>query len=1028
IDIVEHQWPMTKLLTEYQTHFVSRRPADSEGLAEIHVVAAREKWGRNANPPPAKRRWYAKYLSSLLNLFNVMLLDDTDVLWISIVLLVVAFANAAIETYQTIKISSLLRSYNEMISPVCHVIRNKTLMDVHHDDLVPGDLILFRPGERVPADCVLVACSNFNIDSSALTGETEPLRKMVIEKGAPETCPHMEASNLLFSGCNVLSGEAYGLVIRTGPRSMIGRIAKLSGRASTKTSRVPLNREIRRFGHTITLLALATAIVLFTIAMALRRSFRNSLQVALGILLAWVPQGLAVTVTLILSISAGRMIHKSILVKDLHGVETLGAITMLATDKTGTLTRNAMQVTHLWTNGILAWAGIGGPDQCPKGERYLRRDEPGLQNVLHCSVLCANIQVERSGENNSEVTYRGDATETGLMRFVASRLQNWDSLRKLYPSVFSISFSSTSKYQLSIHRKSHAQGGLTLYAKGAPEVIMGFCDKIMLDGREAPLTPAHLAAYQEMQNTMSANGSRLIAFAQRPLDSMRFPDNYAFSTDKNNIPTSGLCLLGIVALEDPLKDRVKESIGIMRSAGIRVVMITGDHPRTAEAVSRKCNILTGRTRAEVAEAQGVREADLNPGQYNAWIISGKDMLTMTPRDWLHVWLCEEVIFARINPLQKVEIVARAREAGHIVGVTGDGVNDAAALKEADLGIAMNRTGSQVSKDAADMIVLDDQFASIATGILEGRLIFHNLKKAIQYSLSHIMAEIIPYVCAILFGLPFSLTFLQILVVDLGFELFLTLSFAWDPVEDQAAMMTMPPRRPFNPDLLRPGRRRRCDQPRTGPERRCSGSVAGREQRRNQATAQPLHRIHGRVTNDAYAATLLAGTAHNALVDRELLYWAYLEAGMLEFCAAYLTFLVVFSKLGFNLSDLHRAAVGEYFRSSSPVFVTNHGLEISAAAQVSALCQAQSAYYLSILIMQIWNSFCCKARIRLPYGLFMFRNTKTIISIVGSALFAIGVVYIPFMNAVFRTSYQLNPLFLFIPFGFGAFLLCYATLR
>ncbi|KAG1087574.1 hypothetical protein G6F42_020557 [Rhizopus arrhizus] len=491
------------------------------------------------------------------------------------------------------------------------------------------------------------------------------------------------------------------------------------------------------------------------------------------------------------------MAARNVLVKDLQGVETLGAITLLATDKTGTLTRNQMTVTYVWTcltmRNVMDKQNQTGPIL----------EEPGVRDMLNICTLNTKAKFDRVDVPVSQRQILGDATETGLVRFAGEQLgKQFDTLPDEYPKVFEIPFNSDNKWAMTIHEKKHANGSLTLYVKGAPERVLNLCDRILLeDGSSVPLSDEHRAAFQETYAYMAGQGHRVLAFAQDLLPENEYPSGFKFDKSAKNYPMSGMTFVALCSLEDPPKHGVREAIGKCREAGIKVMMVTGDHPLTAEAIGRKINLMVGDTKALAAQRLNRPEDEVPESEYNSIVIHGDTIDALTDDDWDVIFSKDEIIFARTSPKHKLEIVKRAQSMRHIVGVTGDGVNDAPALKKADLGIAMNISGSDVSKDAAAMILLDDNFASIVHGIEEGRLIFVNLKKSIQYTISHSMPEVIPNLLYVIVPLPLPLSAILILVIDLGFELFAALTFAWDKPESEGGLMKMPPRKPVNPDSI-----------------------------------------------------------------------------------------------------------------------------------------------------------------------------------------------------------------------------------
>ncbi|KAI8822055.1 uncharacterized protein EV422DRAFT_550424 [Fimicolochytrium jonesii] len=1112
---------MKDLVAKHSTHVELKNPQKSQGLPQQEATKRLAKYGPNQITPPRRTPAVWRFVQCLGNLFNVLLgaagigylityaikpVDYFENAYIGCILIGVAFINAGIEFYELQKIAAILASFTSLITAHAEVVREGKLETVQARYLVPGDLAYVRAGGKVPADLIIVHASDCKLDMSSLTGETEPVGRQALERGSPEGVEAIDAPNVAFNGSVVVSGEAYGIVVKTGDSTVLGQIASLT--KAEKKRRSPLSSEIHRFCHTISVLATLTALIFFLFAVARTRNTNYALNFGIGILVAWIPQGLAVTVTMLLTIAGRRMADRNVLVKDLHGVETLGAITMLATDKTGTITKNEMTVTNVFTNNMMWYAGPGGAKECPVGERPLRMDASGISVILHMAATCTTARFDRTDVKPEErhIANRavlGDATEAGLLRWAASKLINIDKLPSLYPKVFELPFTSDTKCHLTIHRKGHMSGGLTLHMKGAPEVIWSRCTTIWVEGKVVPITEFERKKWADGHAKMCERGHRVLAFAMLQLSGAKYPDNWKFEREKENYPTSDLTFVGLVSLEDPPKSGVRQVIGTMRTAGIKVLMVTGDHPMTGEAVARKVNIITSPEPSYLDSPQDLPIASPSRGKdASCVVVSGSVIPHLTDSDWLHILLHEEIVFARTSPMQKLDLVTRAQALGHIIGVTGDGINDAAALKKADLGIAMNKTGSDVSKEAAGMILLDDDFATIAKGIIEGRLIFWNLKKAIKYSLSHIMAEVVPYLLYVLVPIPQALTSIQILAVDLGFELFMTISFAFDPPEDAELLMKLPPRRPVTQESIittmharrmqRDARRRALDKTISaeagdaGPEEDADeGGVRSSSQEGTPlglAGYTESHMLMNRLV-DENAELLMEdiqgregdGAASDAaalrirskyerlwfevrailtqpgywraqyrawrdltqgfivgerLVDGEVMSWAYLEAGLIECCGAIATFFaVLWFSFGISGLDAVRAQKGKkYFLPHSPDFELSSGAILEGDSQFQALKQAQSSFYLSILIIQIWNLFACKARLRLPFGKFMVENPKTWFAIFGGTAVGFFIVYMPFTNAVFLTSMNLDPIYLLIPMSFGGLLLVYSIVR
>lgn len=673
-----------------------------------------------------------------------------------------------------------------MIPTKCNAIRNGTVAIVNAKELVPGDIVFVRMGDKVPADIYVFAASDFKVDNSSLTGESEPQER--VPRNTHEN--PLEATNVAFNSTLAVSGECYGVVIRTGDSTVIGQIAGLTAGESKRKS--PMSEEIERFVRILGTVAMICAIIFFVVAYVQYKSISNALATGIGILVAWVPQGLPATVTILLTIAAKRMSTQNVLVKDLQGVETLGAITMLATDKTGTLTRNQMTVANIWTH-FSQFCAMNDSKPMDDDEKAFDSSVKGIQLVMMISALCSRSKFDRVDVPFDQRIIIGDATEAGLFRLAYQKLKDFEKLADMYPKNVELPFNSETKWHLSIHKKPHANGSFVVFMKGAPERVLKVCNGILNDeGNRVPLEDQHKKMFTNSYELMAGKGHRVLAFAYLELDRKSYPDDYVFDKEKKNFPMSELTFVGLASLEDPPKHGVREAIGYCRRAGVKVVMVTGDHPLTAEAIGRKINLMISDTKARIAKRTGVPIESVKESDAKAIVIHGEQIDFLTEEDWDNIFSKDEIIFARTSPKHKLDIVKRAQSIGHIVGVTGDGVNDSPALKKADLGIAMNISGSDVSKEAASMILLDDNFASTVNGIREGRLIFANLKKAIQYVLTHIIPEVIPQLLFIIVPIPAGLNALQILVIDLGFELFAALQFAWELPESDS-LMKLPPR-------------------------------------------------------------------------------------------------------------------------------------------------------------------------------------------------------------------------------------------
>ncbi|RKP07220.1 hypothetical protein THASP1DRAFT_17398 [Thamnocephalis sphaerospora] len=1031
LDITEHLMTLDEVCQLYHVSVDGARAADSTGLSQETAARLLEEHGPNVLTPPKRRHPLLVYLAYLISLFNVLLIvagilvyilyginpaDNAANLYLGAILFGVAFVNAFIEFYQHQKTEAILSSFLNMIPQKCYAIRDGKLNQYSAADLVPGDVVFVRMGDKLPADLRIFASSELKVDNSSLTGESEP------QPRTPENDQKnpLEAPNICFNGTLAVAGEGYGIVIRTGDHTVLGQIAGMT--AGEKANPSPLSVEIERFVKIIATIAALTGLIFFIVGMAMYNNVSFCLNFAIGVCVSWVPEGLPSTMTMLLTIAAKRMAARNVLVKDLQGVETLGAITMLATDKTGTLTRNQMTVTFIWSSQTFYSALRGLRDDSSP----LTPDAPGIPEILHISTLCSRAKFDRTDVPIEERQVLADATESGLIRFAGKNLENFDDMQNIYPKVFEIPFNSDNKWALTIHRKKHANGSLTLYIKGAPERVLRLCSTILSNDGPEPLTDAHMEKYNEVYEYMASKGHRVLAFAQLLLPGDQYPEDFAFSNDPKlrNYPAGDYCFVGVVSLEDPPKHGVREAIGRCRAAGVQVMMVTGDHPLTAEAIGRKINLMLSETKPQVAKRLGRPLESIEEHEYQAVVVHGESIDTFTDADWDSVFSKNEIIFARTSPRHKLEIVRHAQSIGHIVGVTGDGVNDSPALKKADLGIAMNVSGSDVSKEASAMILLDDNFASTVNGIEEGRLIFTNLKKSIQYTISHSMPEVLANLLYIIVPLPLPLSAILILVIDLGFEMCAALSFAWEKPETKQGLMKLPPRKPVTASSVNRLRRAlaRALPEITDPE---SGEV-----KTHPWFARFRHRIGELFSAAWWHDRREAAGEEEVLVDGNVLSWAYLEIGIIETIGAFVSYFVALYRLGITPAIAQKAAAdfGEYFVKNAPPLEIGDGRTLNADEQIEALAQAQTCYYMAVMIIQLFNMFASKCRLRLPFGRFMFSNRANFYGGAAGAAIGIFVSYAPFMNVAFGTSYK-TPVYLhLIPVAFGIFVIFYATMR
>ncbi|OMH78809.1 Sodium/potassium-transporting ATPase subunit alpha-2 [Zancudomyces culisetae] len=1044
VGIKEHLMSLEELCAKLQTQANAEKPETSEGLTHEKAKHLLEVNGPNILTPPKTKSNFTIFMECLLNLFNILLLiagvlqyillaidfkNNKASIYIGIILMAVAFINATIEYVQLKSSTNLLKSFLNMIPANSNVVREGKIKEISAADLVVGDICLVKMGNKVPADIYVFKSSELQVDNSSLTGESEPQER---HPGNTMQNP-LEATNLIFNGTLCVSGSCYGIVIQTGDNTVLGQIAELTSGEQDRES--PLAMEIRKFVHIISAIAIISAIVFFILGMVKYGDIALCVNFAIGMFVAWIPEGLLATVTMLLTFAAKRLMHRHVLVKSLKGVDTLGAITLLATDKTGTLTRNQMTVTYVWSDGKLKTTTKSvGENLDPINDP----EERGVKEVLMISTLCSGITFDSTDVPVEKRVLIGDATESGLTRFAGTCLPNYDDIQKQYPKKFEIPFNSANKWMLTVHEfetTENSQGKvLRMMVKGAPERVLKLCSKILLNGEYVDLNEKEIADYTETYEYMAGKGHRVLGFAQLDLDIEKYPLDYEFDKKAQNYPTQGFNFIGLASLEDPPKHGVREAIGKLRGAGVQVIMVTGDHPLTAEAIGRKINLIVGETKKDVAKRTQRRIEDIDEDEYDAVVLHGEQLADMSDDDWDAVFRKPEVIFARTSPKNKLEIVSRAQALGHVVGVTGDGVNDSPALKRADLGIAMNESGSDVSKDAASMVLLDDNFASTISGVEEGRLIFANIKKSIKYTVSHSIPEVIPQLLYILVPLPQILGALELIAIDLGFELINSLSFAWEKPERGYSLMKMVPRCPVT--------ERSIKQLRSRIDRYAKKDLSEGEEMLSyynyedvaKTTQLSLQKKSVALIKKPFTKNmwldLVQVKSGEKLIDLDLFSYSYIEMGIIITLGCFASWFWCLTGNGLSVSEARTMAASEteYFTPTSPSFTTSSGKILTGEEQRSIARQASSAYYVSVFIIQCFNLFACKTLYTVPFGRYMFYNKKSFYNILIGAIFMSIIVYVPFLNGIFATSYKLSPLYWIPAIGTGVFLMFYATGR
>ena len=644
--------------------------------------------------------------------------DPGNGMWqLGVAILAVILINGAFSFWQEYRAERAITALRKLLPQTVKLVRDGILQTLPAEALVPGDLILLAEGDRVPADCRLVEANGIRVDLSTVTGESQAMGRDA-EDAVHEHA--FDARNLLLAGTALVAGDGRAVVFATGMHTEFGKIAHLTQTIGEPGS--PLQREIARLSKIIAVFALALGLAFFAIGVAIGLPYWSNLMFAIGIIVANVPEGLLPTVTLSLAMATQRMARRNALVRHLPAVETLGATTVICSDKTGTLTENRMAVQRVATPD-------GGSEPSP--------------TLLATARYCHSLKLGRQDERE---TWLGDPMEIALVEFAGSGSSDplseipFDGERRRMSVVI------------------EADGEPRLYCKGAPESVLPLCDHFDEGEGQRQLDTAARARIAAAHEAMTDQGLRVLACAWRRL----MPGEAASEHH--------LVFAGLIGLHDPPRAEVPEAIARCRAAGIKVIMVTGDNPHTALAIAREIGLVRGP---------------------HPRIVQGRQLRKMSSAQLQLALDAPEILFTRVTAEQKMLVVEALKRKGEIVAVTGDGVNDAPALKTAHIGIAMGQSGTDVAREAADMILLDDNFASIVNAVEEGRAVFENIRKFLTYILTSNVPELIPYLAFVLFRVPLPLTVIQILAVDLGTDMLPALALGAEP--PHPGIMRQPPR-------------------------------------------------------------------------------------------------------------------------------------------------------------------------------------------------------------------------------------------
>lgn len=769
----EQAKPSFRNLTQKQIEFELHTDAE-RGLSSAEAASRLEEFGPNLVQHGFRIPWYVKLLKNFFSFFAILLwiaavlcfVPGVDMPQLGIAILIVVIVNGIFSFLQEYKSDRAVEALKRLMARTSRVLRDGTVCEIEAEQLVPGDVILLEEGDIVPADSRLVEAFEVEVDNSSLTGESTSAKRYKSDQPVLLEGKFLwiELPNIVFAGSTLIKGNARAVVFGTGMSSEIGKIANLT--LGIKAEPSPLQKQLRSTVFAISMLALGIGLAfLFLGWLVAGLSFVQAFVFFIGLFVANVPEGLLPTVTLSLAMGVTRMAKRNAIVKNLSSVETLGCTTVIGTDKTGTLTQNLMMVNEVVAGGERI--RIEGHGYEPNGRFFRGEAEIAVQELfanhslralIECAYICNNAKLEKTSAGTRVI---GDPTEGCLMTLSArSRISGMSHRVHLNP------FESVRKRMSVVIAEPQSSKRLA-YAKGAPVEILSCCTHHFVNGGLRELSETDRALIMSQIDEFAAQGYRVLGFGMRSDDELQQLTTYDVANTE-----AKLTWLGLTAISDPVRPSVPEAIKACHTAGIRIMMITGDYPLTARSIAKQIGLGgTGEIR----------------------VLSGTELNALGDAELKDILRSGETVFARVSPEQKLRIVTALKDLGEIVAVTGDGVNDGPALKKADIGIAMGLRGTDVAKEAAEIILTDDNFGSIVAAIEEGRGIFDNIRKFAAYVLNSNPQEIYPFILWMLIpGFPLVMTVMGVLAVDVGTDLIPAMGLGIEPPEQ--GIMQRPPRK------------------------------------------------------------------------------------------------------------------------------------------------------------------------------------------------------------------------------------------
>lgn len=740
------------------------------GLTEEEAKKRLEEYGENALEAEKKKSFGEKLKEQF---FDPMIIILIAAALVSIfvgegldagIIIAIVIVNAFLSIYQEGKAEEAIAALQKMSSPKAKVIRDGDHEEVDSNKLVPGDIIVLETGDIVPADLRLIESSNLKIDESSLTGESVAVEKHFdqVYDGKMEIG---DRENLAYSSTIVTYGRGMGVVVETGHKTEIGKIA--TSIATVGDEQTPLQRKLAKLSKTLGILVIVICAVVMGVGLLYKHDPLDMFMTAISLAVAAVPEGLPAIVTIVLSIGMGKMAEKNAIVKKLLAVETLGTTTVICSDKTGTLTQNEMTVVKVFTDGQVYH--VSGTGYSPEGD-VTKKDEIVTieedENLKILSSIAALTNDAKLKVKGGDASITGDPTEGALLTFAEKAGNGLDNLYKNFDRLEEIPFDSDRKMMTTFHDKIF--DGIASFTKGAPDVVLERCEKVLIDGKEVDLDEKLRKEILGKNSEFARSALRCLGYAYRKHSDMP-------SEITSDAIEKDMVFVGLTGMIDPSRPEAKEAIKECKSAGIRPIMITGDYLETGLAIAKDLGIATSDDQA----------------------IMGRELNEMSEAELREI-VKEKSVYTRVSPENKVQIVTALKQNGHITAMTGDGVNDAPAIKKADIGIAMGITGTDVAKNTAEVILTDDNFATIVNAVEEGRIIYSNIKKFVAYLLSCNLGEVLIVLISILMNLPVPLIPIQLLWLNLVTDSFPALALGVE--RGEADIMDEPPRDPDEPIL------------------------------------------------------------------------------------------------------------------------------------------------------------------------------------------------------------------------------------